>query len=243
MINTESEVILLKEEINIIKIFEIILRLWWIVLIFAMVGSIISYSISALLITPEYTSTARVYVAGRERAEGAGININDINGDQRLVATYVEFFSSNAFLDDVARDYNSKYPDEEKIDGKYIKSGLSMSSANETQLMLIEYTDTSPKRAQAVIEVLLDENNAQREITRFMDGCKVVVSDPANFPTSPSAPNTEQNTFIGMFLGVVLGVAVIFLKELLDMRIKDVDDLKMRYGRPVLGIIPNLDVE
>lgn len=233
----------MKEEVNLIKIFEIILRLWWIVLIFAIVGSVISYSISSFLITPEYTSTARVYVAGRERAEGAGININDINGDQRLVATYVEFFSSNAFLDDVADDYNAKYSDEEPITGKEIKAGLVMTSANETQLMQIEYTDTSPMRAQAVIEVLLDESNAQREITRFMDGCKVVVSDPANFPISPSAPNTEQNTFIGMFLGVVLGIAVIFLKELLDMRIKDVDDLKMRYSQPVLGIIPNLDAE
>lgn len=233
----------MKEEINLIKIFEIILRLWWIVLIFAIVGSVVSYSISAFLITPEYTSTARVYVAGRERAEGAGVNINDINGDQRLVATYVEFFSSNAFLDDVADDYNAKYSGENPITGKDIKAGLVMSSANETQLMQIEYTDTSPLRAQAVIEVLLDESNAQREITRFMDGCKVVVSDPANFPTSPSAPNTEQNTFIGMFLGVVLGIAVIFLKELLDMRIKDVDDLKMRYSQPVLGIIPNLDME
>lgn len=233
----------MKEEINLIKIFEIILRLWWIVLIFAIVGSVVSYSISAFLITPEYTSTARVYVAGRERAKGDGININDYNVDQRLVATYVEFFSSNAFLDDVADDYNAKYSGENPITGKDIKSGLVMSSANETQLMQIEYTDTSPLRAQAVIEVLLDESNAQREITRFMDGCKVVVSDPANFPTSPSAPNTEQNTFIGMFLGVVLGIAVIFLKELLDMRIKDVDDLKMRYSQPVLGIIPNLDME
>ena len=233
----------MKEEVNLIKIFEIILRLWWIVLIFAIVGSVISYSISTFLITPEYTSTARVYVAGRDRAEGAGVNINDITGDQRLVATYVEFFSSNAFLDDVADDYNAKYSDENPITGKEIKSGLVMSSANETQLMQIEYTDISPMRAQAVIEILLDESNAQREITRFMDGCKVVVSVPANLPTSPSAPNTEQNTFIGMFLGVVLGIAVIFLKELLDMRIKDVDDLKMRYPQPVLGIIPNLDVE
>lgn len=233
----------MKEEVNLVKIFEIILRLWWIVLIFAIVGSIISYSISAFLITPEYTSSARVYVSGSEKEIGAGININDINADQRLVATYVEFFSSSAFLDDVADDYNAKYSEENPITGDEIKSGLVMTSANETQLMQIDYTDVNPRRAQAVIEVLLDENNAQREITRFMSGCKVVVSDPASFPKAPSAPNTEQNTFIGMFLGVVLGIAVIFLKELLDMRIKDADDLKIRYGKPVLGIIPNLDVE
>ncbi|MBE7050248.1 MAG: hypothetical protein E7394_05690 [Ruminococcaceae bacterium] len=234
---------LLKEEINLIKIFEIILRLWWIVLIFAIVGSIIAYSISAFLITPEYTATARVYVAGGERLESLGYNINDINTDKSLVATYVEFFSSNAFLEGVANDYNSRHPKSAPISGNDIKSGIVMSAANETQVMQIEYTDISSVRSKEILDIFLEEGHAQTEITRFLPGCKVVVSDPPVLPKTQSAPNTEQNTFIGMFLGVILGIAVIFLKELLDMRIKDVDDLKTRYSQPVLGIIPNLDVE
>ena len=233
----------MKEEINLIKIFEIILRLWWIVLIFAIVGSIIAYSISAFLITPEYTATARVYVAGGERLESLGYNINDINTDKSLVATYVEFFSSNAFLEGVANDYNSRHPKSAPISGNDIKSGIVMSAANETQVMQIEYTDTSSVRSKEILDIFLEEGHAQTEITRFLPGCKVVVSDPPVLPKTQSAPNTEQNTFIGMFLGVILGIAVIFLKELLDMRIKDVDDLKTRYSQPVLGIIPNLDVE
>jgi len=233
----------LKEEINLIKIFEIILRLWWIVLIFAIVGSIIAYSISAFLITPEYTATARVYVAGGERLESLGYNINDINTDKSLVATYVEFFSSNAFLEGVANDYNSRHPKSAPISGNDIKSGIVMSAANETQVMQIEYTDISSVRSKEILDIFLEEGHAQTEITRFLPGCKVVVSDPPVLPKTQSAPNTEQNTFIGMFLGVILGIAVIFLKELLDMRIKDVDDLKTRYSQPVLGIIPNLDVE
>ena len=233
----------MKEEINLIKIFEIILRLWWIVLIFAIVGSIIAYSISAFLITPEYTATARVYVAGGERLESLGYNINDINTDKSLVATYVEFFSSNAFLEGVANDYNSRHPKSAPISGNDIKSGIVMSAANETQVMQIEYTDISSVRSKEILDIFLEEGHAQTEITRFLPGCKVVVSDPPVLPKTQSAPNTEQNTFIGMFLGVILGIAVIFLKELLDMRIKDVDDLKTRYSQPVLGIIPNLDVE
>ena len=72
----------MKEEINLIKIFEIILRLWWVVLIFAIIGSLIAFSISTFLMTPMYTSTAKVYVSGSERVEGSGVNINDINVSQ-----------------------------------------------------------------------------------------------------------------------------------------------------------------
>ena len=70
-----------------------------------------------------------------------------------------------------------------------------------------------------------------------------MIVDNASLPTTTSSPNVKQNTFIGLFLGVVLGVAVVFIKELIDTRVKDYDDLKSRYNIAVLGIIPNLDSE
>ena len=99
----------------------------------------------------------------------------------------------------------------------------------------------SPEKAQAILQLILD--SAQREINRIISGCQVNVVDNASLPTTTSSPNVKQNTFIGIFVGVVLGIAVIFIRELLDTRIKDEDDLKNRYNIPVLGVIPNLDVD
>ena len=229
----------MKEEINLIKIFEIILRLWWVVLIFAIIGSLIAFSISTFLMTPMYTSSAKVYVSGSERVEGSGVSINDINVSQRLVSTYIEILCGNEFLAVVADAYNEKYDDIVDVTAGEIKANIVMDSANETEILKIEYKATSPEKAQNLLEVLLD--NSQAEITRVMSGCKVSVVDNATRPTSPSSPNIRQNTFIGLFLGIVLGVVVIFMRELFDTRIKDDEDLKTRYNIPVLGIIPNLD--
>lgn len=229
----------MKEEINLVKIFEIILKLWWVVLIFAIIGSLIAFSISTFLITPMYTSTAKVYVSGSERVEGSGVSINDINVSQRLVSTYIEILCGNEFLAVVADAYNEKYDDTVEVTARKIKANIVMDSANETEILKIDYKATSPEKAQNLLEVLLD--NAQAEITRVMSGCKVSVVDNAVRPTSPSSPNIRQNTFIGLFLGIVLGVVVIFMRELFDTRIKDDEDLKTRYNIPVLGIIPNLD--
>ena len=234
--------ILLKEEINIVKIFEIILKLWWVILIFAIIGSLVAFSISSFLMTPLYTSTAKVYVSGSEKADNAGVNINDINVSQRLVGTYIEILSGNSFLEDIANAYNaqtSKKADEVSLN--YIKANLKMDSANGTEILQIKYSDTTPQKAQAVLEILL--GNAQQEITRVIDGCRMSVIDYADLPVTTSSPNVKQNTFIGMFLGIVLGAAVVFLKELFDTRIKDEDDIKARYGVAVLGIIPHLDVD
>ncbi|MBE7051409.1 MAG: hypothetical protein E7395_02400 [Ruminococcaceae bacterium] len=234
--------ILLKEEINLVKIFEIVLKLWWIILIFAIVGALVAFSISSFFMTPLYTSTAKVYVSGSDRASEVGVNINDINLNQRLVSTYIEILSSNAFLEDVAQAYNKQKPRKEQdITAGHIRQNIVMGSANETEVLEIKYDDTTPKKAQDILEVFLSE--APEKIAEVIEGCRLKVVDYADLPVVTSSPNIKQNTFIGLFLGIVLGVAVIFVKELFDTRIKGDEDIKNRYGIPVLGIIPNLDVE
>ena len=225
----------MKEEINLVKILEIILKLWWFVLIFAIVAGLVAFSISSFLMTPQYTSTAKVYVDSSQRASGASINYNELTTNARLVSTYIEVLCSDTYLNSIASksDYN--------VSGSQIKGNITMNSANETEILEIKYADISPERARDILQLIL--NNAQGEITRVIRGSQVSVVDNASLPKTTSSPNVKQNTFIGIFIGVVLGIAIIFIKELLDTRIKDEDDLKSKYNIPVLGVIPNLDVD
>lgn len=226
----------MKDEINLVKILEIILKLWWFVLIFAIVVGVIAFSISSFLMTPLYTSTAKVYVSGSQTNAGAGTNYSELTTNTRLVSTYIEILCSDTYLNQVAGQ-----SEEYKISGSSIKSKITMNSANETEILEIKYADISPERARDILQLVL--NNAQAEITRIMPGCIVSIVDNASLPTTTSSPNVKQNTFIGIFAGIIIGIAIIFIKELLDTRIKDEDDLKSKYNIPVLGIIPNLDVD
>lgn len=226
----------MKEEINLVKILEIILKLWWFVLIFAVVVGVIAFSISSFLMTPLYTSTAKVYVSGSQTNAGTGTNYSELTTNTRLVSTYIEILCSDTYLGQVANQC-----EEYKITGSAIKGRITMNSANETEILEIKYADMSPEKARDILQLIL--NNAQKEITRIMPGCTVSIVDNASLPTTTSSPNIKQNTFIGIFAGIVVGIAIIFIKELLDTRIKDEDDLKSKYNIPVLGVIPNLDVD
>ena len=55
----------------------------------------------------------------------------------------------------------------------------------------------------------------------------------------PSSPSTSKNTVIGLLVGLVLAVIVNLLRELLDTRIKNEEDLSRRYDIPILGVIPD----
>ena len=229
----------MKEEINLVKILEIILKLWWFVLVFAIIGGIVAFSISSFLMTPQYTSVARVYVdGGSQKAPGSGTTYNEITTNTRLVSTYIEVLCGDTYLGSISKKAKKLGY---SVAGQQIKGNITMNSANETEILEIKYSDLSPEKAQAILQLILD--NAQREINRIISGCQVNVVDNASLPTTTSSPNVKQNTFIGIFVGVVLGIAVIFIRELLDIRIKDEDDLKNRYNIPVLGVIPNLDVD
>lgn len=226
----------MKEEINLIKIFEMIMKLWWIVLIFAVIGSLVAFSISTFLMTPQYTSSAKLYVDGTQRVLGTGMDTQTLNTSRSLVATYIEILCGETFLKSIAE--KSGYDD---LTATSIKNGITMNAANETEIIEIKYKDISPERAQEILQLIL--NNAQSEITRVISGCRVETIDNATLPVTTSYPDVQQNTFLGMLIGIVLGIAIIFIRELLDTRVKDDDDLKTRYSIPVLGVIPNLNKE
>ena len=226
---------------NLVKILEIVLKLWWVVLIFALVAAISAYSISSFLMTPKYTSEAKVYVSGTIVENKVGLNAADISTSKLLVSTCTEILKGNSFLDKVSSDFNATNDEDWEVSRGALKGGLEMSSLNETEVLSIRYSDIDAKKAQKVLDTLL--RKAPDEIERILNGSTLKVIDNASLPNDTSYPNTEQNTFLGLFLGVILGIVVIFLRELFDTRIKDDEDLQTRYNVPVLGIVPNLDEE
>jgi receptor protein-tyrosine kinase len=66
----------------------------------------------------------------------------------------------------------------------------------------------------------------------------VQVVQNASVPTHPSAPRTLRNTLLGGALGLLLGLALAFLLERLDRRIRTPQDLQEIYGLPLLGVVP-----
>lgn len=64
------------------------------------------------------------------------------------------------------------------------------------------------------------------------------VVDRAGVPGSPSSPNPKKDGAVGVVIGLVLGLAIAFLVDLLDRRVKSVDAFEELYGLPTLTSIP-----
>ena len=68
----------------------------------------------------------------------------------------------------------------------------------------------------------------------------VEIIDPALTPKQPIKPNKEKNLALGLILGVMLGIGMVFLLDYMDQTIKTSDDVKDKLGLNVFGIIPRI---
>jgi capsular exopolysaccharide synthesis family protein len=84
--------------------------------------------------------------------------------------------------------------------------------------------------------------DVQRELAEMAPETIAVgrVVDPADRPTAPISPDHIRNAGIGIAVGLILGLAVAFLRERLDVRLRGKDDLEAIIGSSVLAAIPHV---
>lgn len=51
-------------------------------------------------------------------------------------------------------------------------------------------------------------------------------------------PRTKRNVVLGVIVGLALGIAIAFIREALDTRVRTADELRSRLGMPLLGQVP-----
>jgi polysaccharide biosynthesis transport protein len=96
---------------------------------------------------------------------------------------------------------------------------------------------SSRERAGTAGLALQDRAQSLGVLAELRNG-NVQVAQAATVPKSPSSPKTSRNTALGAVLGLLLGLAVAFLLERFDRRIREPKDLEAVYGLPLLGVVP-----
>jgi succinoglycan biosynthesis transport protein ExoP len=98
----------------------------------------------------------------------------------------------------------------------------------------LQTTATSISSRIAILQQELSEIATPRSLT----GGEIVA--PASLPQSPASPNYPLNIALALIVGLALGVALAFLRERLDDRLKGRGDLEVHAGAPVLAVVPKV---
>ena len=68
----------------------------------------------------------------------------------------------------------------------------------------------------------------------------ISIVEPAITPITKYRPRPKVNLLLGLLSGLILGLALAFLREALDKSVKSSEDLERLTGLPILGMIPRV---
>ena len=235
-------------EINLQEIIYAILNRIWLVILAAVVCGAAMNIYTAKFITPMYRSSVTLYVNNSTKFIDGETEIEkvdriasaDLQTSERLVTTYVTILESNTVLQQVS----DKVYEETgvRISSGAIRGSMSAGAVNETEVFRVAISHANPKMA-AVIANAIAKVAEEGALASIVEGSSTKVVDWATVPSAPYYPSVSRNTILGIAGGILLAVAFIVLTVLMDVRVRSEEDLTRLSDAPVLGVIPNFEVE
>ena len=93
-------------------------------------------------------------------------------------------------------------------------------------------------KVNADIYTFLLQKHEEARIAKASTISNVDIVDPAKVRSKPVAPKKLRLLFLGLFVGSLGGIVIVFFREYLDDTVKDPENAKREIGKPVLAIIP-----
>ncbi|MBQ8966177.1 Wzz/FepE/Etk N-terminal domain-containing protein [Ruminococcus sp.] len=246
-----------EKEISIQEILGILLSHIKMILVITILAAVAGYSFAKFVLPLQYTSSIKIYVTNGSRntnAEGgAQINGQDLSASRSLAATYIVILDDTsvyeAISDRLLKDYeieDLKYyfsvlmDDEGKeyIPASQIKRLITVAAVNNTEVLQVTVTSEVPSISARICTYMSEI--APEIITRTTKAGSVETVSPAKVPTGPSGPNITRYMLLGLIAGLALSVAIALVTSFFDNTIKTGEDLKERFGVPVLAEIPDI---
>lgn len=222
-------------EIDILKLIKAMWHRLWAIMLVALLSGGAAFAYAAYWVAPIYEAEALMYVNNSSFSLGStsfSISNSELDAAQNLVDTYIVILKTRTTLEAVIEDAELDYT------FKQLKSRISSSPVNGTEIFSIKVASTEPweaeKIANSIAKILPDR------ISDVVDGSSVRVVDYAVIPSEKVSPSITKYTAVGLIIGFIIACAVIVIRELLDTQIYTEEYLIKEYNLPVLAAIPNL---
>ena len=219
--------------IDVFQLFKVLWKKKIAIILTAIVAAVLAFGVSSFVLTPEYSSTTRIYVVNRNQSENAGLTNQDLQAGSYLVKDYKEIILSQDVLEKVISNLKLEQT------GKGLSKKIQVTVPVDTRIVSIAVKDDQPEEASRIANALR-EVAAEKiiKVTRVSDVTTLEEARPA---LTPSSPNIRRNTMLAFLAGGAVMVILILLLELLDDRVKRPEDVEEVMQVALLGIVPDLN--
>jgi receptor protein-tyrosine kinase len=215
--------------VSISEIFQVIRRRWWL-LVIALVGGVLGAYLASTFTVPTYQASLMMYLA---QSNGQPLQVEANSPTTDDIATYGELAQSPQMLQTALEQVNAGQP--------LRNVGVTLTPGASPIFMTLTVTADSAEGARALAQAYVDtvpDFVARFQGTPADSEPPIAVFGDVAASTSPISPNYPRNTAAGLGLGLIVGVAGIFLAESLDRRLRTPEQVVAATGLSLLATIP-----
>ncbi|WP_045519146.1 YveK family protein [Neobacillus niacini] len=219
----------MEKTISLIDFFKILKHRWKLIVVITLTAAIISSIISFFLLTPLYQASTQILV-NQKNSENQ-LDYYLLQGNVDLINTYSVIIKSPAILQKVIDELELKQSVED------LNEKITIISQENSQVFSLTIED--PDAGKAVAMANMVSEIFQEEIKGIMNVDNVSILARAELKDNPIPvyPRPMLNTSIAFVIGLMIGIGIAFLLELMDNTLKDDQDAAAYLGLPVLGTI------
>jgi capsular exopolysaccharide synthesis family protein len=120
---------------------------------------------------------------------------------------------------------------------KRLSSGRGDAVAANEKLVRYEELKRAVDTNRQFYETLMSRAK-EESLNQQLQGVQVYTLEPAVVPTVPDGPRAARTLLLGVVLGLLGGVGMALFVDYLDNTVRSAEDLELKSGLPVLGVIP-----
>lgn len=201
-------------EITLLDILYILKRKLLVIISFSLIIAVISLFINKFIISPEYSSTTKLYVINSSTIT----SISDLQIGSSLTQDYIQLIQSRPVVQTVIDNLELSYTYEELL------SNLNISNPVDTRMLNITIRDTNPYQAKEIADEFAIVSI--EKISEIMEAEKPRIVEEGYVNTKPISPNIGRNVILCTLIGAVIIILIIVITYILDDTIKNEDDIE-----------------
>lgn len=227
----------MEETISLKEIFEILKKHIALIIVSMFIGVGLAGAITFFVITPQYSSRAQLIVTLPQNDNPNG-NLNDVNYNLQMLNTYKDIIKEG---DTLALQVQERLEKDYAIflTPTQIKDTLEVTQSQNSQMFSISAINPKATDAEHIANTAAEVfQETVKDVLTNVD--RITIVSKATASSMPVSPNNKLNLAIGLLLGLIVGVGLAFLMQLLDRTVKDNRFITDNLEFTILGTVPQM---
>lgn len=223
----ENSVTYENDEIDLLEFVRAFWHRLWLIMLAALAGGTLAWAYSRYILTPQYQSTALLYVLSKETTL---TSLADLQLGSQLTLDYQVLITSRPVLEEVVETL--------QLDMTYkeLRSCISIENPSDTRFLNVTVRNPDPRLAKQIVDEVA--TTASDYIGDIMEMVPPKLIEDGEIPMFQSSPSNAKNAVLGALAGMMLVCGIIALEILLNDTICTEEDVTKYLGITVLASVP-----